>query len=204
MKDIYKLRYNNGLIPVVAQDVDGNVLMQAYANEEAVKRTVETKKAWYWSRERNKLWMKGEKSGNTQEIIGVFADCDRDSLLYVVEQRGAACHRGSYSCFNIQILGEKGTSIFEDVYRVIKERKKFKPDNSYVASIIGDNGRLIGKIREESEELIEAFTKNDNLVWEAADLIFHTFLLLANKDIGWEELVEEFRRRKKSRPKKQV
>ncbi|MFW6122399.1 MAG: phosphoribosyl-AMP cyclohydrolase [Petrotogales bacterium] len=129
MKDIYKLSYNNGLIPVVTQDIEGNVLMQAYANKEAVKRSLETKKAWYWSRERNKLWMKGEKSGNTQEKIGIFADCDRDSLLYVVKQRGVACHKGSYSCFNEQILGKKGTPILEEVYQVIKERKKLKPND---------------------------------------------------------------------------
>jgi len=194
---IDKLNYKNGLIPVVTQDSDGNVLMQAYANKEAIKKSLETKKAWYWSRERKKLWMKGEESGNTQEIIGIFADCDRDSLLYIVKQTGVACHKGYYSCFNEQILGKKGMPIIEEVYQVIKERKKLKPNNSYVASIIEDDQRLIGKIREESEELIEAFTEDDNLVWEAADLIFHTFLLLANRNMKLKELVEEFRRRRK-------
>lgn len=194
---IDKLNYKNGLIPVVTQDSDGNVLMQAYANKEAIKKSLETKKAWYWSRERKKLWMKGEESGNTQEIIGIFADCDKDSLLYIVKQTGVACHKGHYSCFNEQILGKKGMPIIEEVYQVIKERKKLKPNNSYVASIIEDDQRLIGKIREESEELIEAFTEDDNLVWEAADLIFHTFLLLANRNVELKELVEEFQRRRK-------
>jgi len=104
---------------------------------------------------------------------------------------------GYYSCFNEQILGKKGMPIMEEGYQVIKERKKLKPNNSYVASIIGNDQRLIGKIREESEELIEAFTEDDNLVWEAADLIFHTFLLLANRNMKLKELVEEFRRRRK-------
>ena len=195
--NIDNLDYKNGLIPVVAQDSDDNILMLAYANEEAVKKTIETKKAWYWSRERKKLWMKGEESGNIQKIIGVYTDCDRDSLLYIVKQNGTACHRGTYSCFGEQILGREGMHVLEEVYQVIKERKKLKPKNSYVASIIEDDKKLIGKIREESEELIEAFEENDNLVWEAADLIFHTFLILANKNVEWEELVEEFQKRKK-------
>lgn len=196
--NIDKLDYGkNGLIPVVVQDRYGKILMQVYANEESVKKTIETKKAWYWSRKRNKLWMKGEESGNTQEIIGIYADCDRDSLLYIVNQRGKACHKGNYSCFTEQIFGEKGMPMLEKVYQVINERKNRKPKNSYVTSIIEDDERLIAKIREESEELIEAFTENDNLVWEAADLIFHTFLLLANRDVKWEDLTEEFQRRRK-------
>jgi len=196
--NIDKLNYEkNGLIPVVVQDRYGKIIMQAYVSKEALKKSLETKKAWYWSRKRNKLWMKGEESGNTQEIIGIYTDCDRDSLLYVVKQKGVACHKGTYSCFTEQIFGEKGISMLEKVYQVINERKKHKSKNSYVSSIIEDDERLIAKIREESEELIESFTENDNLVWEAADLIFHTFLLLINRDVKWEELTEEFQRRRK-------
>jgi len=194
---IDKFNFNNGLIPVVTQDTDGNVLMLAYANKEAFKKTLETKKAWYWSRERKKLWMKGEKSGNTQEIIGIYTDCDKDSILYIVKQNGVACHNGTYSCFTEQILPKKDMSILEEVYQVIEERKKFKPKNSYVAGIIEDDNRLIAKIQEESEELIEAFKENENLVWEAADLIFHTFLLLAKKNVEWKKLVEEFKKRRR-------
>jgi len=191
------LNYKDGLIPVVTQNIEGKVLMLAYANKDALEKTLETKKAWYWSRKRNKLWMKGEESGNFQEIIGIFTDCDKDSLLYVVKQEGVACHKGSYSCFTDEIFGKKSLPILEEVYEVIQERKKTKPENSYVAKIIKDNKKLIEKIREESEELIEAFEENDNLVWEAADLIFHTFLILANKGIEWNEIVKEFRKRRK-------
>ena len=191
------LKFKDKMIPVVTQDTEGKVLMLAYANKKAVKKTLETKKAWYWSRSRNKLWMKGETSGNTQEIIGVYTDCDRDSLMYIVKQNGVACHNGTYSCFNEQIFGKKGMPILEEVYNVIQERKRLKPKNSYVADIVENDKRLIGKISEESEELIEAFNENDNLVWEAADLIFHTFLLLANRDVEWKKLVEEFQRRRK-------
>ncbi len=194
---IDELKFSKGLIPVVAQDLEGKVLMQAYANKMALEKTIETKKAWYWSRSRQKLWMKGEKSGNIQDVIGVFTDCDNDSILYIVKQKGVACHKGNYSCFTNKIYGKKSLPVLEEVYKVIQDRIKVKPKDSYVSEIIQDNNRLVDKIREESEELIEAFEKDDNLVWEAADLIFHTLLLLANKDIDWDRLVEEFRKRRK-------
>jgi phosphoribosyl-ATP pyrophosphohydrolase/phosphoribosyl-AMP cyclohydrolase len=90
----------NGLIPVIVQDAKTKaILMQAYANKEAVELTLKSKKATYWSRSRNKLWVKGETSGHTQKVVSVSADCDYDSLLYVVEQTGPACHTGEYSCF---------------------------------------------------------------------------------------------------------
>jgi len=95
----------NGLIPVIVQDVKTKeILMQAYANKEAVELTLTTKKATYWSRSRNELWVKGETSGNTQKVISVSTDCDCDSLLYVVEQTGPACHTGKYSCFYNKML----------------------------------------------------------------------------------------------------
>ncbi len=193
------LNYVNDLIPVITQDREGAVLMQAYANREALKRTIETRNAWYWSRSRQKLWMKGEESGNTQEIIGIFTDCDRDSILYVVNQKGNACHKGSYTCFTEPLYGDKPKSILEEVYSVIRERKELRPEGSYVSRIIDDNETLIGKIREESEEVIEAFEEKDDseLVWEAADVIFHTFLLMANRDIEWDKLRKEFQKRRK-------
>ncbi|MDR0492334.1 MAG: phosphoribosyl-AMP cyclohydrolase [Nitrososphaerota archaeon] len=96
---------SNGLIPVITQDAKTKtVLMQAYANKEAVELTLKTKKATYWSRSRNELWIKGETSGNTQKIISVTTDCDCDSLLYIVEQTGPACHTGEYSCFYNKLL----------------------------------------------------------------------------------------------------
>ncbi len=95
----------NGLIPVITQDAKTKaVLMQAFANKEAVELTLKTKKATYWSRSRNELWVKGETSGNTQKVISVSTDCDYDSLLYVVEQTGPACHTGEYSCFYNKLL----------------------------------------------------------------------------------------------------
>ena len=90
----------NGLIPVIVQDAKTNaILMQAYANKIAVELTLKTKKATYWSRSRNEIWVKGETSGHTQKVISISTDCDYDSLLYIVEQTGPACHTGEYSCF---------------------------------------------------------------------------------------------------------
>jgi phosphoribosyl-AMP cyclohydrolase len=95
----------NGLIPVITQDAKTKaVLMQAFANKEAVELTLKTKKATYWSRSRNEIWVKGETSGHTQKVISVATDCDFDSLLYVVEQVGPACHTGEYSCFYNKLL----------------------------------------------------------------------------------------------------
>ena len=95
----------NGLIPVVVQDAKTKeILMLAYANEEAVELTLKTKKATYWSRSRNELWIKGETSGNTQKVISVTADCDYDALLYVVEQKGVVCHTGAPTCFFNKLL----------------------------------------------------------------------------------------------------
>jgi len=95
----------NGLIPVIVQDVKTKeLLMQAYANKQAVELTLKTKKATYWSRSRNEIWVKGETSGHTQKVISVFTDCDYDSLLYVVEQTGSACHTGENSCFFNKML----------------------------------------------------------------------------------------------------
>ena len=96
----------NGLIPVVVQDAESkDVLMLAYANEEALKKTLSTGYAHYWSRSRKKLWMKGETSGHTQKIKQVTTDCDYDTLLYVVEQKGPACHTGEYTCFHNKLKG---------------------------------------------------------------------------------------------------
>ncbi len=102
-----KLKFDErGLIPVVVQDVDTReVLMLAYANEEAIKLTLETGYAHYFSRSRNRIWKKGEESGNVQEVVEVKVDCDADALLYLVRQRGVACHTGNYSCFFTK-LGE--------------------------------------------------------------------------------------------------
>jgi phosphoribosyl-AMP cyclohydrolase len=101
-----ELRFKNGLLPVVVQDAETKeVLMLAYVNREALKKTFETGIAHYWSRSKKKLWMKGEMSGNTQQIVDIRVDCDADTVLYVVKQKGVACHTGNYSCFFKKLEG---------------------------------------------------------------------------------------------------
>jgi len=102
-----KIDFNkgNGIVPVVVQDAKTKeILMLAYANKEALEKTLATRKATYWSRSRNELWVKGETSGNTQKIVSVTADCDYDSLLYIVEQKGVVCHTGAPTCFHNKLL----------------------------------------------------------------------------------------------------
>ncbi|RLI71312.1 phosphoribosyl-AMP cyclohydrolase [Archaeoglobales archaeon] len=101
------LKFRDGIIPVITQDVETKeVLMLAYANEEAIKKTIETGFAHYWSRSRKKLWKKGETSGNVQKVVEIRIDCDNDALLYLVKQKGVACHTGNYSCFYRRLKDE--------------------------------------------------------------------------------------------------
>ena len=121
----------NGLIPVVVQDAKTKeILMQAYANKEAVENTLKTCKATYWSRSRNELWVKGETSGHTQKIISVSTDCDYDSLLYMVEQTGPACHTGEYTCFFNKIV--KFRNKFFPIYFSFKPRDFSSLENEYL------------------------------------------------------------------------
>ncbi len=115
--DVNSLKYNDqGLIPAIVQDYETNeVLMLAYMNNEAVAKTLQSGETWFWSRSRQKFWHKGESSGNTQKVLGIFYDCDKDTLLVKVTQKGAACHKGYYTCFHnkiesdgeVNVVGEK-------------------------------------------------------------------------------------------------
>jgi len=121
----YRLKINGeNLIIAVAQDIDtSEVLMVAYMNREAFKKTVETGNAYYWSTSRNKLWLKGESSGHLQRVRGILTDCDKDAVILKIEQEGAACHKGYYTCFYREIEDD-------GVLKIVKE-KKFKPENVY-------------------------------------------------------------------------
>jgi phosphoribosyl-AMP cyclohydrolase len=112
----------NGLVPTIVQSADGKVLMLAYSSKESLEQTIKTGKATYWSRSRQCLWVKGESSGNVQKIAGIYVDCDNDTLLFVVEQKGAACHEGYESCFFRKL--EKGK------FRIIG-KKLFNPEEVY-------------------------------------------------------------------------
>jgi phosphoribosyl-ATP pyrophosphohydrolase/phosphoribosyl-AMP cyclohydrolase len=202
--DISKIKFDsNGLVPAIAQDINtSEVLMMAYMNREALEKTVSTGRAHYWSRSREKLWLKGETSGNFQDVLAVHYDCDADTILLTVDPAGPACHTGEVSCF-FRALKEGAKTggqadILKELYNVLKARKDADPDKSYVASLYEKGlGKILEKVEEESGELREAASSKGvkEIVHETADLWFHTLVLLAYKGVGVEEVLGELARR---------
>jgi phosphoribosyl-ATP pyrophosphohydrolase/phosphoribosyl-AMP cyclohydrolase len=173
--------------PAIVQDaVDGRVLMLAWMDDEAERLTRETGEAWFWSRSRQELWHKGETSGNTLAVEEIRDDCDGDAILLRVRPAGPACHTGSRSCFAPAL------------WRTISERKAERPDGSYVVSLL-DAGvsRCAQKVGEEAVEVGLAAVAGDRdaVVAEAADLVFHLYVLLAAAGIDLSEVEDELRRR---------
>ncbi|MBC7332429.1 MAG: bifunctional phosphoribosyl-AMP cyclohydrolase/phosphoribosyl-ATP diphosphatase HisIE [Synergistetes bacterium] len=196
-----------GLIPVITQDYKTKkVLMLAYMNREALEKTLETGYVHYWSRSRKKIWKKGETSGNTQKVISIKYDCDEDTLLIEVEQKGVACHTGNYTCFYRSIYQSEeethtiSSEILEELFSTIEERIRNLPEDSYTASLVkkGEDA-VIRKVGEESVEVILAF-KNKNkieLIAESADLLYHLLVVLAFKEVKLDEVWKELAKRRK-------
>ncbi|MEK6867360.1 MAG: phosphoribosyl-AMP cyclohydrolase, partial [Nanoarchaeota archaeon] len=167
---------NNGLIATVVRDQCGQVLMQAWSNKESLQKTFVTTRATYYSRSRNALWTKGETSGNTQEFITARYDCDRDTVLFIVSQKNAACHTGMYSCFE-----EREFSI-QVLYETLVQRISEDSNGSYTAKIAKDEKAIMKKIKEEADEVIN-YRDRENLVWEIADVTYFLLVLMAKKGI---------------------
>lgn len=195
-----------GLVPAIAQSADtGVVLMQAFMNEEAVRKTLETGYAHYWSRSRQKLWKKGEQSGNTQKIVSVSLDCDYDCVLLRVHQLGPACHTGEYSCFHNNVLeggfdDPDNSSILEELYAIVQDRRANPKEGSYT-NYLFDKGidKILKKVGEETAEVIIA-SKNpgtDELRYEAADLLYHLTVLWCEKGLTPKEVFRELKSRHK-------
>jgi phosphoribosyl-ATP pyrophosphohydrolase/phosphoribosyl-AMP cyclohydrolase len=177
------------LLPVIAQSPDGQVLMTGFADAEALAETFKRGKLCFHSRTRNRLWMKGEHSGNTLTLRRLRADCDRDALLAVVDPAGPVCHTGAWSCFS----GERRYT-WEFLQSIIAERFKNPRPGSYTATL--DDELVREKIREEAEELCTAKTHED-LVWEAADLIYFATALMTREKVSVTEVLDELDRRHK-------
>ncbi|NPA52869.1 MAG: bifunctional phosphoribosyl-AMP cyclohydrolase/phosphoribosyl-ATP diphosphatase HisIE [Aquificae bacterium] len=190
----------NGLIPVTTQSYyTGKVLMQAYADKKAIETTINTGYATYFSRKRQKLWTKGETSGNKQKIVDIKIDCDMDSLLYLVKDYGVACHTGEESCFYRSILKKENRKpdayeILPALYTKILERKQNKPKNSYIVKLFEKGSdKIIQKVGEESIETIIALKNNDKreIVYESSDLLFHLLIAFVDKNVKLEDIQEE-------------
>lgn len=203
MTAVENVRFDeNGLVPVVAQDVDtGDVLTLAYANSEAVQKTLATGEAYYFSRSRSELWRKGETSGNTQRVVEVRLDCDGDALLYRVEPRGPACHTGARTCFFTTLAGEgvgvatgksEGAAFGATLERLagtIARRHREMPDESYTAGLIRRGPeRVAQKVGEEAVEVVIAALREERLAEETADLVYHLLVLLEERGVGIEEV----------------
>ena len=178
----------DGLIPVIAQETTGQVLMFAYANREAVLHTLRTGQGTYWSRSRKQLWVKGDTSGHTQKVLEVRWDCDRDSLLYRVEQTGGACHLPQHACFG------DATFNLAHLEQILQERRSSADPGSYTAKLFADPALLNAKILEEAQELTEAESDRD-VVWEAADVIFFALTKLAARGLTLAQVEKELRGR---------
>ena len=209
------MKYNEqGLLPCIAQDATtGEVLMLAYMNEEAIDLTVKTGYATYFSRSRNEIWVKGKTSGHLQKVVSMRYDCDKDTILLLVDQTGAACHTGEKTCFYREFIsnGEKAAedikkcsfensnAILKD-YKTIMERKENPKEGSYTNYLL-DKGveKICKKVGEESSEIIIAAMKGDKkeLIYEISDFMYHVSVLMADKDITWNDVFEEIENRRK-------
>jgi len=213
------LNYENGLIPAIVQDDNsGIVLMLAYMNEDALRKTVQTGTTWFYSRKRRCLWQKGETSGNIQKVKEILYDCDADALLIKVDQTGAACHEGTFSCFSRRYgQSETGTeseklfdpekvyasaavNVLHELYHVIMDRKANPKEGSYT-SYLFEKGqdKILKKVGEEAAETLIASKNNskEEILYEMADLWYHNLVLLAYHNISPSELLAELQKRRK-------
>ncbi len=199
------------LVPVIVQEQTGEVLTLAYMNKKALKKTLETGFAHYYSRSKERIRMKGEVSGHMQKVEEIAIDCDNDALLLKVRQKGVACHTGQKSCF-YRLLGnpkvqnsgiDYSLNILKELEVLIRERKKTKKEGSYTSSLFkGQNKEILKKFGEEAIELLVAKDKED-VIYESADLLYHFLVLLVNTNVELSEVMHELRRRRKRGGNKQ-
>lgn len=202
------LRFDErGLMPVIAQDWrTGEVRMLAWANKEAIEKTLQTGYAHYYSRSRQRVWKKGETSGELQRVLEVRIDCDNDTLIYIVQQeKNVACHTGERNCFFRNIEGDrvKGVLPFETLPRLqelIAQRLEEKPEGSYTVKIASEGeDRVLQKFGEEAIEALLALKKGDpkEIRAEVSDLLYFLVLSLTIKGVGVEEVLQELSSRMK-------
>lgn len=225
-RDLDDLRFwENGLLPVVAQSVDtGEVLMVAFANREALEKTLETGEMHYWSRSRSELWHKGATSGNFQDLVSIHADCDGDTLLARVRTRGPACHTGEATCFGRLRVSEEGAGssavgdapgprptshpevaartppdyTLPELWDTLLERAETRPSGSYTVRLLEDENLRLKKLGEEAVELVTSLARDQKAraAAEAADLVYHLLAALLGGGVTFQELLTELEKRK--------
>ncbi|MEA3456573.1 MAG: bifunctional phosphoribosyl-AMP cyclohydrolase/phosphoribosyl-ATP diphosphatase HisIE, partial [Campylobacterota bacterium] len=200
----------NPIIPAIAQESKTNdILMLAYMNEEAYNLTLSTGYAHYFSRSKQRIWRKGESSGHTQKIDDILLDCDADTLILKIEQKGVACHTGRKSCFFTSALQGREIldkevdtdaiySVVDTLYHTILERKN-APDSakSWTKKLLNDKALLLSKIREEADEVCVAIDgeSDEQVIYEAADLLYHALVGLGLRDISPDRVKQELTNR---------
>lgn len=211
------LKYDQkGLIPAIIQDCkSGQILMMGYMNEEALKRTIETRRTCFWSRSRQEFWVKGETSGHIQTVQEIRYDCDQDALLVLVEQTGPACHTGHYSCFYRNEHGEEvapaamdmvqvyeniaGPGILYELYEIVRDRQAKRPEGSYTTYLFEKGiDKILKKVGEESAEVLIAAKNRDKseVIYETADLIYHLIVLLVEQGVDLADVFCELKSRR--------
>lgn len=198
-----------GLLPVVIQDwLDGTVLMLGYMNHDALAKTLTTRSVHFWSRSRNRLWEKGETSGNRLQVKELFVDCDRDTILVKAQPAGPTCHTGERACFFSRI-DEQGHlvqrtaqdaqgGILESVLRTIGERRANPQTGSYASKLFeGGHDKILKKVAEEAGEVLLASKggTKEEIVYEVADLFFHTLMVLGYHEVSLQEVFHELGKR---------
>lgn len=205
-----KVRFDEkGLIPAIVQDATTKeVLTLAYMNQISLEKSIETRETWFYSRSRQELWHKGATSGNTQTIVEMKLDCDQDAIVVLVNPAGPACHTGAISCFSESILKEEITvkneasladyQILMDLEQIIEQREKERPEGAYTTYLFEEGvDKILKKVGEEASEVIIA-AKNRNqeeLKWEASDLLYHLFVLLREQGLPFKEILNVLQER---------
>ncbi len=198
MVTVEELKFDdNGLIPAIVVDaLSGDVLTLAYMNKESLSITLEKGLTCFWSRSRQKLWLKGETSGNYQHVTSITTDCDKDALVIKVKKDGPACHTGKDSCFfnPVYISEEQGEFSMRGLYELLVNRKESKPQGSYTTYLFEKGlDKILKKIGEESTEVIIAAKAQDKkeTIYEIADLAYHVLVMMVENGISLTEVHEE-------------
>lgn len=199
----------NGLLPAIVQDaVTKEVLTLAYMNKESLDKSIETRETWFYSRSRQELWHKGATSGNTQKIVDMKFDCDQDAVVVLVEPAGPACHNGTTSCFTESVFtGKEAASgaesladyqILFELEQLIRNREKERPEGAYTTYLFEKGvDKILKKVGEEASEVIIAAKNRDaeELKWEAADLLYHLYVLLVEQGLPARDVLSVLNKR---------